>query len=145
MNSCIVWVFCKILFSNKLDLINAICSIILALRTFWGSSYEVFWTPSKKIRVLENPETVWLFPIWVLQKRTNHLRTVLLKELEWLRVKNTKLLSNILWLIEPQYKRYKKRFVSRVNPSLLLKIKMYNIWTLQFININQMKLSTKDN
>jgi len=140
VKSCIVCVFCKIFFSNKLDLINAICSIMLPLRTFWGSSYEVFWTPSKKIRVLEKPETVWLFPVWVLQKRTNHLRTVLLKELEWLRVKNTKLLSNILWLIEPQYKRYKKRII----PSLLLKIKMYNTWTLQLININKMKLYTKE-
>ncbi len=36
---------------------------------------------------------------------------------------------------------YNKRFVSRINPSLVLKINLYNT----FNNINQMKLCTKDN
>ncbi len=40
---------------------------------------------------------------------------------------------------------YKKRLVSRVNPSLLLKIILYNMWTLQLNKVNQMKLQTKDN
>jgi hypothetical protein len=40
--------------------------------------------------------------------------------------------------------QYKKRLVSSINPSLLLKITLYTTWTLQFNNINQMKLYTKD-
>jgi hypothetical protein len=39
---------------------------------------------------------------------------------------------------------YEKR-VFRINPSLLLKINLQNTSTLQLININQMKLFTKDN
>jgi hypothetical protein len=41
--------------------------------------------------------------------------------------------------------QYKKRLVSRINPSLLLKINLRNTWTLQLNNINQMKLYTTDN
>jgi hypothetical protein len=33
---------------------------------------------------------------------------------------------------------YKKRLVSRINPSLLLKIKLYNTSTLQLNYINQL-------
>ncbi len=40
---------------------------------------------------------------------------------------------------------YKKRLVSRINPSLLLKIILYNTGTLQLNKVNQMKLYTKDN
>ncbi len=40
---------------------------------------------------------------------------------------------------------YKKRLVSRIKPSLLLKVILYNTWTLQLINCNQMKLYAKDN
>ena len=41
--------------------------------------------------------------------------------------------------------RHKKRLVFRINPSLLLKIILYNTGTLQQIKFNQMKLYTKDN
>jgi hypothetical protein len=34
---------------------------------------------------------------------------------------------------------YKKGLVSRINPSLLLKIYLLNTWTLQLSNINQIK------
>jgi hypothetical protein len=40
---------------------------------------------------------------------------------------------------------YMKRLVSRINPSLLLKMNVYNAVTLQLNNINQMKSYTKDN
>ena len=40
---------------------------------------------------------------------------------------------------------YKKRLVSRINPSFLVKIILYNTWTLQLNKVNQMKLYTKDN
>ena len=35
---------------------------------------------------------------------------------------------------------YKKRLVPRLNPSLLLKINLCNMWTLQLNKVNQMKL-----
>jgi hypothetical protein len=34
---------------------------------------------------------------------------------------------------------YKKRCVSRINPFLLLKINLYNTWTLQLTRFNQME------
>ena len=40
---------------------------------------------------------------------------------------------------------YKKRLVSRINPSLILNIILYNTWTLQQIKFNQLKFYTKDN
>ncbi len=40
---------------------------------------------------------------------------------------------------------YKKRLVSRINTSLLLKIILYNTLTLQLNKVNQMKLYTKYN
>jgi hypothetical protein len=36
-------------------------------------------------------------------------------------------------------REYKKRLVSRINLSLLLKINLQNTWTLQLNNINQIK------
>ncbi len=59
--------------------------------------------------------------------------------------------ANLINLLLPhislplKYKLDKKRLVSRINPSLLLKIILYNSWTLQQIMLNQMKLFTKDN
>ncbi len=43
----------------------------------------------------------------------------------------TKVILN--YLRQPNYHYYKKRFVSRINPSLLLKINLYNTQTLQLI------------
>ncbi len=37
------------------------------------------------------------------------------------------------------YRGYKKRLVSRINPSLLQKINLQNTWTSQLNNINQIK------
>ena len=37
------------------------------------------------------------------------------------------------------YLVYEKRLVSRINPSLLLKINLQNTWTLQLNSINQIK------
>jgi hypothetical protein len=49
------------------------------------------------------------------------------------------IISNVIHI------KYKKRLVSSINPSLLLKIISNNTWTLQLNIVNQMKLYTKDN
>ncbi len=54
-------------------------------------------------------------------------------------------IQNILENLQLTQTVYKKRLVSRINQSLLLKINLYNTRTLQLNNINQMKLYTKYN